>query len=112
MDPNQALAIVRSLAEGIDPDSGEMFPRESAYQRPTMVRALYAAAAALEQSGRAERRRAEQPRNMGVPWSEAEDRSLLAAFDAGRSLGELAAAHQRTQGAIRLRLAKYGRLAA
>jgi len=112
MDQNQALAIVRSLAEGVDPESGETFPRESAYQRPATVRALYTAAAALEHIGRAERRRAEQPRKMGAPWTEDEDRSLLAAFDAGRSLGELAAAHQRTHGAIRLRLVKYGRLAA
>jgi hypothetical protein len=112
MEPNQALAIVRSLAEGIDPESGESFPRESAYQQPATVRALYVAAAALEQVGRAERRRAEQPRNMGAAWTEDEDRRLLAAFDAGRSLAELAASHQRTQGAIRLRLVKYGRLAA
>jgi len=112
MEPNQALAIVRSLAEGVDPESGELFPRDSAYQRPQTVRALYAAAAALDQAGRAERRRAELPRKTGTPWAEDEDRSLLAAFDAGRSLTELAAAHQRTQGAIRLRLVKYGRLAA
>ena len=35
---------------------------------------------------------------------------LLAAFDAGRALQELAAAHERTMGAVRARLLKYGRI--
>ena len=51
MDQAQALAIVRSLANGVDPESGEVFPPESAYQRPQVVRALYVAAAALERIG-------------------------------------------------------------
>ena len=48
MDQAQALAIVRSLANGVDPESGEVFTPDSAYQRPQVVRALYEAAAALE----------------------------------------------------------------
>jgi len=43
MDSVQALAVVRSLANGVDPESGEVFPLESAYQRPLVVRALKAA---------------------------------------------------------------------
>jgi hypothetical protein len=34
MDSAQALAVVRSLANGVDPESGEVFPAEGAYQRP------------------------------------------------------------------------------
>lgn len=60
---------------------------------------------------RAERRRAQLPQKTGEPWSEDEDRKLLSAFDAGRGLQELAAAHERTTSAIRGRLVKYGRLA-
>ena len=48
MDAAQALTVVRSLANGVDPESGEVFPPESAYQRPQEVRALYEAASALE----------------------------------------------------------------
>ena len=47
MDQAQALAVVRSLANGVDPETGEVFPPESAYQRPQTVRALYEAATAL-----------------------------------------------------------------
>ena len=112
MDQTQALAIVRSLANGVDPESGEVFAPDSAYQRPQVVRALYEAAAALERIERFERRKSQMPQKTGEPWSEEEDRKLLAAFDAGRALQELAAAHERTQTGIRARLVKYGRLAA
>src|ERR671932_134335 len=110
MDQAQALGIVRSLANGVDPESGEIFPAESAYQRPQIVRALYEAAAALEQQERYQRRRAQMPAKTGEPWTEDEDRKLLAAFDAGRALQELAAAHERTMAAVKARLLKYGRI--
>ncbi len=110
MDAAQALAIVRSLANGVDPESGEVFPPASAYQRPLVVRALYEAAAGLERIERFERRKAQMPQKTGEPWTEDEDRKLLAAFDSGRALQELAAAHERTMGAVRARLLKYGRI--
>jgi len=110
MDQAQALAVVRALANGVDPESGEVFPPDSAYQRPQVVRALYEAATALERIERFERRKAQMPAKTGEPWSEEEDRKLLASFDAGRALQELAAAHERTMGAVRARLLKYGRI--
>lgn len=110
MDLAQALVIVRSLANGVDPESGEVFPMESAYQRPQTVRALYEAAAVLERHERFERRKAKLPGKTGEPWNEDEDRKLLTAFDAGRALQELATAHERTMGAVRARLLKYGRI--
>lgn len=112
MNASEALGIVRALASGVDPVSGEALPEESSYQRPQVVRALYEAAAALERDERAERKRAALPPKTGAAWSEEEDRRLLAAFDAGRALAEVAAEHERTQGAIRARLVKYGQLAA
>lgn len=112
MNQSEALTIMRSLANGVDPASGEVFPAESPYQRAETVRALLIAAQALERSERYSRRQGDLPAKAGQPWSEDEDRTLLAAFDAGRGLAELAAAHERTQTGIRARLVKYGRLAA
>ena len=112
MNASEALGIVRALASGVDPVTGDAFPAESAYQRAQIVRALYEAASALERSARFERKRAQLPPKTGVAWTGEEDRRLLAAFDGGRALGEVAAEHERTQGAIRARLVKYGRLAA
>jgi hypothetical protein len=110
MDSAQALAVVRSLASGVDPESGEVFASDSAYQRPQVVRALYEAAAALERIERFERRKSQLPQKTGEPWTEDEDRKLLAAFDTGRALQELAATHERTMAAVRARLLKYGRI--
>jgi hypothetical protein len=112
MQSAQALAVVRSLANGIDPESGEVFPPQSVYQRPQIVRALYEAASALERVERFERRKTELPAKTGQPWTEDEDRKLLAAFDAGRGLQDLGAAHERTISGVRARLIKYGRIAA
>ena len=112
MDQAQALAIVKSLANGVDPEDGEVFPAEGAYQRPQTVRALYTAVEALERAAQFERRKQQLPAKTGEPWTEEEDRNLLASFDAGHALGDLAVAHQRTQTGILARLVKYGRLAA
>src|SRR3954453_23058006 len=100
MDAAQALTVVRSLANGVDPVSGEVFRPESAYQRPQVVRALYEAASAVERIERSERRKSQMPQKTGAPWSEEEDRKLLPAFDAGRAPQELAPAHERTMGAV------------
>jgi hypothetical protein len=83
MNQTEALSVIRSLANGVDPETGELFPAESAYQRAQTVRALYAAAEALEKSERFERRKQQLPAKTGEPWSEDEDRKLLAGFDAG-----------------------------
>lgn len=111
MNATESLSIIRSLANGVDPHTGEVFPADSAYQRPETVRALYAAAMALEKAEKWQRRRAELPTNTGQPWTEDEDRRLLAAFDAGYGFPELAAKHGRTKAAVRARLVKYGRIA-
>jgi len=112
MNQTQALEVVRSLANGVDPDTGEVFSAESPYQRPQTVRALFVAAQALELRERTERRRESLPAKTGAPWTEDEDRTLLAGFDAGRAIAELALEHQRTQHGVRSRLLKYGRLSA
>jgi len=64
----------------------------------------------LERIDRFERRKAQMPAKTGEPWSEDEGRKLLAGFDAGRALQELATTHERTTGAIRARLLKCGRI--
>jgi len=84
MNQSEALSVVRSLANGVDPASGEAFPAQSLYQRADIVRALFVAAEALERSERFSRRREDLPSKAGQPWTEDEDRKLLASFDAGR----------------------------
>jgi hypothetical protein len=111
MDEAKALSIVSALANGINPLTGEVLAPDSPYQSSPIVRALYVAIRALEQSTRRRTRpRTGMPDNAGKLWSEEEDRRLLVAFDEGRSAGELAQAHGRTQAGIQARLEKFGRL--
>ena len=112
MDDNKALAIVSALANGVNPQTGEMFEADSPYQSADVIRALYVAARALETSSRSKARgsRARTPANAGKPWTEKEDRDLLERFDAGLSVAELAQAHNRTIAGIQARLERHGRL--
>ena len=110
MNEVQALQIVRALANGVDPASGEVYPPESPYQKPDTVRALFMATRALERASEWEQRRQRLPANAGKPWSNEEDARLAGGFDAGHSEIELASEHQRTFSSIRARLVKVGKI--
>lgn len=107
MTPRQALPILRALADGIDPHTGEIFPAGSAYQHADTVRALVAAVAALEAIGTKEKRK-DLPIQAGKAWSDEEDAHLRDGFALRSSAADLAESHGRTVGAIRSRLVKLG----
>jgi hypothetical protein len=129
MERDKALHILKTLADGIDPASGEQFADDSPYQRPNTVRALCWAIQMLEHAASAQpqaasaqpmvqpkpeksaKPRAEGTRgNAGRPWTPEEEAQLSQAFDSGRTLDELAQAHQRSRWAIEARLAKLGKI--
>lgn len=112
MDDNKALAIVSALANGVNPQTGEMFDIDSPYQSADVIRALYVAVRALELTNRTKARhsRTRLPANAGKPWTEQEDRELLERFDEGMSVPELAQTHDRTLAGIQARLERHGRV--
>jgi hypothetical protein len=136
MDDKQALTIVSALAYGANPITGEMFPSNSPYQAPEVIRALFAAARALEtqlgvagiqnsvaggrsppmknleqkMEGASDLKPSRPQTNAGRPWSADEDKQLLAAFGREQPLAEIARSHGRTVGGVRARLEKHGRL--
>ena len=110
MQLDAALPIVRALADGVNPFTGEAYPDASPYAEPRALRALYTAIDLMSQEVEREKRRSRLPANFGKPWSEGEDRALAAGFDAGSPMVELARKHGRTAGAIRLRLEKLGKV--
>lgn len=109
MEELQALVILRSLANGVDPESGKFLDPENPIQRPQTMRALAAAVRALERTERQDRRRSLAPSRAMAPRTTKEDRQLLAGLDAGMSPRELAPKYQRRPKAIRARLARLGR---
>jgi hypothetical protein len=110
MNETQALSIIDSLANGVDPDTGECYPSDSPYQRATVIRALFVARSALERARQSARRREGLPSNTGKPWSDEDDARLGAGYDQGKSLADLAREHERTRGSIQARLAKLGKM--
>src|SRR5690606_35956591 len=111
MQKQAALQILTTLAQGIDPHTGESFPEDSPYQHPDTVRALFEAARALADSAPARARTAQGlPENAGKPWSDEEDKALAEAFDAGHAIPALAERHRRTRAAIQARLVRLGRM--
>lgn len=109
MDTPRALELLRALADGHDPFTGQSFPPGSPYQQADIVRALYCAIEAL-QAPAAKQKTAPDPSRpaAGKPWTPEEEKHLRDAFASNPSIPELAAAHGRTRGAISSRLVKLG----
>lgn len=110
MEPTQALDILRALAAGTDPATGEVFPPDSPYQQPDVLGALALAVNTLQQAANAARKNQKLPAATGKPWTAEEDQALVAAFESGSTPKQLATAHDRTNGAVRSRLMKLGKL--
>lgn len=112
MDAERCYQIVKSLAEGIDPFTGEVLAPSHVCQNPEAIRALFHACAELERIARRERRlqraRLTMPENTGKEWSHDEDRLLVARFKSGTGVADMAAIHARTPAAITARLEKLG----
>jgi hypothetical protein len=110
MQLDAALPIVRALADGVNPFTGEAYPDHSPYAEPRALRALYSAIDLMSRELEREKRKSRLPANFGKPWSEGEDHALAAVFDAGAPMVEIARKHARTVSSIRLRLEKLGKV--
>ena len=110
MNREEALRIVSSLADGHNPETGEVLEEGHILQQPNVVRALCLAADALQNYTSRSKREKRLPAHAGLPWTEIEDKQLASAFDAGAAVGDLATEHQRTEGAIKARLIRLGKL--
>ncbi|MCX2576354.1 hypothetical protein [Pedobacter sandarakinus] len=97
-DNNRHLEILQVLATGTDPVTGEVFPADSPYNQPEIIRALFFAVNQLEALA--------QKGNQGLAWNEEEDVLLAERFGNGSKITELAKLHTRTYGAIKARLIK------
>lgn len=103
-----ALSIIRPLAEGVDPVSGEELAEHSPCQHPCVVRALIQALAALESENERGRWRKDWPQDTGMAWSE-EEQSLADGYDRGTPVKELADQRERSVVAIEARLVPLGK---
>jgi hypothetical protein len=113
MTPTEAAQILQALARGIDPETGEVFLEDSPLNSTHVVRALFMGANALSDATSAAKPKRDLPEGLAHAWQawtrEEEDR-LVAAFEAGATVEELASTQKRKVGGVTARLQKLGRL--
>ena len=119
MEREQTLRILNALANGVHPATGEKFAADGPYQHPDTVRALFEAMRAVE-GGAPAPASAPTPERKAAPsmpqsgpgsrWSAEEEQRLVTAFDAGRTVDELARAHGRSRASIEARLVRLGKM--
>ena len=122
MDKEHALRILNALANGIHPATGEKFGADSPYQHPDTVRALFEAMRAVEGAqvpapaqapttpAGQERKPAMPQSGSGSRWTPEEEQRLASAFDAGKTVDELARIHNRSRAGIEARLVRLGKM--
>lgn len=108
MDEAKAVKILRQLADGLDPKTGKSLRTTSPFNQPDSIRALLCGIDAIHATSEKVTSNKTPPPMAGGKWDEEELAHLVEGFESGSSLEDLAAAHQRTKGAIRSRLVKLG----
>ena len=102
MEIKRAAELLRGLADGVDPMTGQPLPDESVYNRPEIIRALHCVL--REPQERADGAAV----NAGRSWSAEEETQLLQEYGAGLTTETIARRHGRSVGAIETRLSELG----
>jgi hypothetical protein len=110
MEIQEALRIMRALADGVNPGTGEALVADAVYQDAPVVRAFHRAVSALEYLQERERSRKTPPANAGKSWSRAEDQQVCEELRRGIDFHQIAKTHNRTIGSIVARLVKLGQM--
>ena len=118
MDITQSITVLKTLASGTNPATGELYAEDSPYNAPEVIRALYACIQHLEHPPRKSRMTLEErqadnlkrglPRNAGLPWTPELKADLSGAFETAKSSKDLARQFERTPGSILAELQKQG----
>lgn len=111
MEKQSCIQILRSLALGVDPSTGEVLT-ESCLKDRHIVKALIKAANAIDPEYKRQQHeiRNKEQKKLGVPWTKEEDYQLLTEFDSNMPIPMIAIEHQRSAGAIKSRLIRFGKL--
>ena len=106
MDFDEALKIVRALANGTHPDTGEALEASSICRQPQAIKALNRAICALVEAQAREQKR---PVNAFRTWTRAEDAQVCDEVRQGKDFREIAKLHNRTVPSIVARLVSWAK---
>ncbi len=114
MELVDAIEVVRTLAQGIDPKTGQPFPKDSPYNQPVVIRALFTVAQHFPRRKKTLEEKQQEniakglPRNTGLPWTEAARTTVATSYRQGKSIEQLAGAEERSKSAILAELKRQG----
>ena len=107
MDIIRAKEILASLADGVNPMTGELLPVIDSCNQVEVVRAIHTVLKYMEESGKKKYPRFE---NAGKPWTRDDEEILCRMFDTGCNKKEICNHFQRSGGAIAARLVRLGKI--
>ncbi len=105
MDIVRARKIMEILADGINPETGEVLPPEDSCNQPEVIRAFHMILSVLPENPRKS-----QPENAGKPWTWEDDCLLSAMYDEGKPCKEICEYFKRSTGGIAARLVQLGKI--
>lgn len=104
MDIVRAKEIISSLAEGVDPTTGEVLPDNSVCNKGEIVRAFYAILNHLDEK----KPKKNTPANAGKPWTKEDEDLLVSLYRSSTPKREICRALQRTESGVAARLVHLG----
>lgn len=105
MELSRATELLATLADGVNPLTGEVLSSDELCNQGEIVRALYTVLAALTSEKKSKR---PLPENAGKPWTSEDDSLLTAMYDAGCTNRDMCLRLKRTNTALAARLVRLG----
>jgi hypothetical protein len=109
MEIQEAIKVIRALANGMDPETSAALKEDSVCRVPDNVKALNRALGALVSQ---EERAKEKPGNAGTYWTRTEEQQVCEELRKGINFEEIAKTHNRTVLSVVARLIKLGKITA
>jgi hypothetical protein len=106
----RARAVLQSLIQGLDPETGVELPRDAIINRIEINRSMLVAVTAIQQVEARALRRAQLPESVGKTWTDEEEQQLRSELTHSEPIPLIATKHRRTVRAIEARLERLGLL--
>ncbi len=112
MDAQYAKQILKALADGVNPMTGEVLAKNDSCNEPDVIRTLHWVLNVLEKTDNRKAAPRAGRENAGLPWTEEEEHMLCIMFDRGDSKKEICDYFKRSERGISARLVKLGKIQA